>query len=309
MRRLALDITSAFSTPDQSRGILHIQTLAFSSDGRYLAAGSFDGKVRVWDLSSGPFARVVGAHGNTVEALRFSLDGRSLISAGRDGVIRSWDVARGQELAKLEHPNQLTRDFLSLDLNPTGAYLVSGGLDGQLRFWNVSSGERMASLVGHFGWAHGAFSPMGDRVASWGYDGTVRMWGVSTGAEIWRAKLTPEPTIRSPRESVSTAAFTPDGRYLATVGISRTTITYLDASSGQVAREINVSSSVWQLGFTGDGRHLVTRGARVALHDAASGAVLQLVDVIEPSAFALADNGSVAIGDGRGSVYVLARVP
>lgn len=80
--------------------------LAFSPDGRLLAAGTGAGMIGVWDAGTGALAWLGGHRGGypatsgsfQIQDLAFSLDGKRLITAGTDGAIRIWDVETGEEL-------------------------------------------------------------------------------------------------------------------------------------------------------------------------------------------------------------------
>ena len=84
--------------------------VAFSSDGRRLAAGCADNSIRLWDVTS---ARRAGGkesleaevaelrgHEDYVHAVAWSPDGTRLISASGDGTVRIWDSLSAQERAR-----------------------------------------------------------------------------------------------------------------------------------------------------------------------------------------------------------------
>jgi len=68
--------------------------LAFSPDGRTLAAACGDAKVRLWDPITGRMTLVLDGHSQRVNAVAFAPDGRALASASHDGAIRFWCAER-----------------------------------------------------------------------------------------------------------------------------------------------------------------------------------------------------------------------
>jgi WD40 repeat protein len=78
------------AAPDKSV----VQSLIFSPNGRYLAAGLQNGKLLLIDFVSGIVAEVPDAHRGTVQALAFNRDGTRLASGGADTTAVVWDTRK-----------------------------------------------------------------------------------------------------------------------------------------------------------------------------------------------------------------------
>jgi WD40 repeat protein len=80
----------------------HIQCLAFSPDGKTLASGGRDGKVKLWDVATGKNIADFQAHSRDargakgmVAGVAFSPDGKTLATCGNDRTVKLWDVTTG----------------------------------------------------------------------------------------------------------------------------------------------------------------------------------------------------------------------
>ncbi len=72
-----------------------VTTVAISPGGDYVAAGSLDKSVRVWDARSGLLIeRLDGpeGHKDSVYSVAFAPDGRSLVSGSLDKTIKMWQL-------------------------------------------------------------------------------------------------------------------------------------------------------------------------------------------------------------------------
>jgi WD40 repeat protein len=119
----------------------HVNGLAFSTDGRWLATagsdltGLNDAGVRIWDAESGKELLTLKGHAGAVLCVAFSPDGKRLAAAGYDPTIRLWDTATGQELLILKgHIGRVH----SLAFSPDGQQLASAGEDSTVRIWEAS---------------------------------------------------------------------------------------------------------------------------------------------------------------------------
>lgn len=72
-----------------------VTTVAISPDNRFVAAGSLDKSVRVWDTTSGYLVeRLEGdvGHKDSVYSVAFAPNGRDLVSGSLDKTIKMWEL-------------------------------------------------------------------------------------------------------------------------------------------------------------------------------------------------------------------------
>jgi WD40 repeat protein len=190
-----------------------VRAVAFTADSEFLATGGDDGTVRLWKASSAdPGAGHLALKGHTkvVNDLAFTPDGRRLISISADRTARVWQMSRdpSQTVTVLRHDDELN----SMSLSEDGRWLLTGSIS-RIRLWDLSVSkledggrnlrhphEKDISVV--------AIGPKGRFGLSASVDAIVVLWSFAEGGKSTRLRQHDQP--------VDAAAFSPDGRWLAT---------------------------------------------------------------------------------------------
>ena len=113
-----------------------VMTVAFSHDGKYIATGSWDKTVIVWDAASGQAVSKPMRHGGPFwYAVGFSQDGRTIVAGCDDHTARVWDIETARPIGpRFPHGAALrTAAFADNDTR-----VITGTSNRTTRIWDVS---------------------------------------------------------------------------------------------------------------------------------------------------------------------------
>jgi WD40 repeat protein/serine/threonine protein kinase len=282
---------------------LSAHAVAYSSDGRDLAAGFHDGSVWIWDAATGRERRVLRGHLSPVRGLAYAPDGRRLASAEWDGAVKVWERATGREVYTVTGQRP---PVVGLVWSPDGERLAAASGEGCVLLWHAANGREVLRVRGHTGGLTGvAFSPGGRCLASAGSDGTIKLWDV-TVAQAFR-------TLSLSTGYSRAVAFSADGTHLAAAsGVvpSRGLPGYVRVWEARTGREVLALPGrvvgYHAVAFSPDGQTLATDwDEAVRLWDAQTGGVAATLAGHKGLVTAVAfspDRRSLASGSADGTV-------
>ncbi|CAN9503440.1 unnamed protein product [Ophioblennius macclurei] len=166
----------------------YVCSLSWAKDGSYLAVGTSDNKVQLWDVATQKRLRSMASHTARVSCL--SWNSHVLSSGSRSGQIHHHDVREAKH-----HIDTLathTQEVCGLQWSPDGRYLASGGNDNLVCVWprpQQGSGSNETQTVQCWSEHQGAVKALAwcpwqsSVLASGGgtSDRHIRIWNVNSG--------------------------------------------------------------------------------------------------------------------------------
>ena len=258
---------------DRLLGPPTVWSVAFSLDGRQIAAATSQGDIWFWPAEEGgEELNWESAQSGAILSLAFSPDGSWLASAGEEGAVCLWPLKA--ETITIVQKLAGHDDWVNyVVFSPKETMLFSAGDDGVIKEWQLSNGRLLRTFKGHSSEILGlAISPDGCFLASASNDCEIKLWDLSSGRQlrtlehtsaVWAVAFSPEGTLLASgledgtaklwhlwsQESkplvlkghtggVNSVSFSPDGTMLAT-GADDCNIRLWDAHTGEQLRVLS----------------------------------------------------------------------
>jgi WD40 repeat protein len=248
---------------------------ALSPNGRLLAVGDAQAKVRLVDLTDPrrprPLGRELGGATPSIEQLNFSPDMRQLSVADETGRIHVWEIAdpaRPKRLPTLD-PTGGSGTVLGVAYSPNGRLLAAASVDDKVRLWDIADPRRprLLSVVGGFkSYAYTvAFTPNGRTLIAGSADDTIRLWDVRDPAH---PRLLGHP-LTGATSAIYDIAVDPSGTTLAAATTAHDVLLWNirdPARPVEIADLTAAKGVVYDVTFSPNGNTLAASGADQTLH-------------------------------------------
>jgi len=163
-----------------------VQSVAFSPDGRWVAAGLYGGSVQLWPVAGGE-AVMVAQPSSTQGSPVLFLDSNRLVAWQNGLQTTIWD-RNGRPLVTLAGP-AVPQTF---DASPD-RMLIAGAVKDRVHFWRADTGELVRAVQAESVVQQLRFGPQG-RLAVVDESGTLHLWAVAQGVPLPDAPPLPTPT-------------------------------------------------------------------------------------------------------------------
>lgn len=241
-------------------------SLIYSPNGKYLAnIGVYDNNkymIQIRDVVTGEAIRNLKGHSNSIKTLTYSPDGKYIASGSYDNTIKIWNVLTGEIVHTLEDRT----DYLAYSLE--GKQIVSinykegGNNEVTIRVYDTVTGKVVRIFkIGNTDKIYSdslAYSSDKKYLAivqnRYQYDEHIKIWNIETEKAVLN--------LESHSASISSVAYSPDGKYIATA-YDNSNIIIWNAVTGEIIRTLKISDSSnyfrgeGSLVYSPDGKYLV----------------------------------------------------
>lgn len=195
----------------------NVNTITFSSDGKWLASGGgewetnhSDNSVRLWDLSTGKGQTLFEATASIL-SLTFSHDSKILAVDDYSKTVTLWDIQENKITRQIEREPNNSDSVITF--SPDDTRLVLNDQHG-VGLWDVTTSEKVSEIgMGQHYVTEAVFTPDGSYLVMSSRNAGIQIWDSQTDTFVEHPHL-------SDLRNIMTISLHPDGNMLAAIGLN-----------------------------------------------------------------------------------------
>jgi len=266
-----------------------VNVVAWSLDGKYIASGSSDGTVQMWNANSGQRMFTVKKSIRPINSLTWSPDSLRIASAGADKLVHVWDANNGNEffiyrghsrnvksvawspdgrsiasageenavhIRDARNGTSLSRQFQSFSMNviqwtPDNQFIICASNNSEVQVLDVNTMHKVTTYNNYSGWIGSlACSPNGQMVASAGLNPSVYVWMISNGKHVL--------TFSGHSGSIYALVWSPSGTYIASGDVNGKIRIWNARNGERVYTYHGHNGAVYSLAWSPNGKYIAS---------------------------------------------------
>ena len=231
-------------------GARRVESGILSPDGSWVATGTTDGQVAVWDSTTGEAQWPIAGrrHVGPVVHIATNSTGTLVASCGEEGLVCVWDARTGALVGEpLVHKDRVNW----AEFSPDSESIATASNTNRVYHWQIATGEEISELVQSGDCYTVTFDSSGTRLLFAGDNNAAQIFSITRRRDVRRFRHDGD---------VVRALFSPDGKYVATASVDSTG-RILDAQSlVPVGQRLDHNNELTCVEFSPNGRLVATGG-------------------------------------------------
>lgn len=190
-----------------------VYSLKFDPSGQYLASGSNERSIFLWNVYGDcENYNVLAGHKNAVLELHWFPDGGSIVTASADKTVGVWDTVKGKRVKKLSgHSGVVNSVHVSRRGDPL---IVSGSDDSAVMLWDARERSCILALDSSYPVTAVSFSDDEQYFFSGGIDNVIKTWDLRMNQIVY--------TLEGHTDTITGLSVSPDGSFLLSNSMDNT---------------------------------------------------------------------------------------
>lgn len=199
-----------------------------SHNGKYIATGSIDRSILIWEKKSGKEIRILHHHVKSITALHFSKDDTHILSASNDNTVKLSNIETGEVIHTFLHTEY---DIANAMFNGDGSKVIIFDKRQHFSVWETATGK----LLGYFTKDYAAF----DDAKTVSFNGDLILTLIDYTKVVCLNLITKDTLFTLPFPKAHTLNFSNDGKFIV-IGSSQLFATVFDAKTGDSIHSVSI---------------------------------------------------------------------